>query len=627
MGVQLTLTDIQSGFLTATAHTANNTLTEIAMNKALDRTASTDNAMAVDLDMGLKDIINTDTLNAQSLVLSGTQVGVAAFTGINIVKFYATLNNAVIATDIVNGDVLNIVERTSGNGGGATWDVVLSSSVTENTFNIVQATGVGTLSLVLRIKNATIDADSFGLVATSLGDTSAAIANLAAFNAAILVLSSFGGTIQFGVGYYYVSGQVTITVSGIYIKGAGDPYSGASQSTHIATTQLTGDVIQVNDSVRAVNGFRLSDLAIIGNKSVVGATDGSCLNIECSAGATRAHSLINIHDASFLNAKEHAMIWQAVSPSNFIFNSRINNINTRTSELDGVRLIGQISQVAIDKVYSENNTQNQYYFKGVSSIQAGRLTVSLAKATFAGFHLEDTNFVDISNIYMEDTAGANFKLLSNRSLNILGGGMDQLLSTSEGILIGTNSANDPNKDIKIDIPGWTRGGAVTANYIDLTQDTGGVVVDGLYLGMTADSVLDSNDIDGYSSTFFADRIKFMYENFRDLPTILVDSNAGTSATAIFTAGTVSTDRKGRITLTTGSGAYSVGAQLAVTFNAPKDNPPIVILQPEGTSASLQNQTLQVNTIVTTTGFTLVFAVAEASAISSQWSYTVVGEQL
>ena len=58
MGVQVELQDIQSGFLTATAHTANNTLIETALNKALDRTASTDNAMEVDLDMGSKRGIN-----------------------------------------------------------------------------------------------------------------------------------------------------------------------------------------------------------------------------------------------------------------------------------------------------------------------------------------------------------------------------------------------------------------------------------------------------------------------------------------------------------------------------------------------------------------------------------------
>jgi hypothetical protein len=61
-----------------------------------------------------------------------------------------TLNAAIVSDKLMAGDAINLAERTTGNGGGAMWDVVLSSSVTENTFNIVQCTGVPTLSLVMR---------------------------------------------------------------------------------------------------------------------------------------------------------------------------------------------------------------------------------------------------------------------------------------------------------------------------------------------------------------------------------------------------------------------------------------------------------------------------------------------
>jgi len=80
----------------------------------------------------------------------------------NTVVFnYDTLNDAVISTTLVDGQALNIKERTTGNGGGAMWDVVLSSTVTENTYDIVQGTGVGTLSLVLRI-GFSVNVDAFG---------------------------------------------------------------------------------------------------------------------------------------------------------------------------------------------------------------------------------------------------------------------------------------------------------------------------------------------------------------------------------------------------------------------------------------------------------------------------------
>jgi len=60
-----------------------------------------------------------------------------------------TLPIAVADIRIVDGDALNVEERTTNNGGGAIWNVVLASTVTPNTYNIVQCTGVATLALVL----------------------------------------------------------------------------------------------------------------------------------------------------------------------------------------------------------------------------------------------------------------------------------------------------------------------------------------------------------------------------------------------------------------------------------------------------------------------------------------------
>jgi hypothetical protein len=60
--------------------------------------------------------------------------------------------SAVENESLVEGDALNIAERATGNGGGAMWKAVLSTSVVENTYDIVQCTGVPTLSLVLRVE-------------------------------------------------------------------------------------------------------------------------------------------------------------------------------------------------------------------------------------------------------------------------------------------------------------------------------------------------------------------------------------------------------------------------------------------------------------------------------------------
>ena len=105
------------------------------------------NATDADNNTFANAVYNIDSLDA-----------LATVTGAAFSKNFATLAAAVADTGLVDGDALNIAERTTGNGGGAMWDVVLSSTVTENTYNIVQCTGVATLSVVLREKNMTFAA-------------------------------------------------------------------------------------------------------------------------------------------------------------------------------------------------------------------------------------------------------------------------------------------------------------------------------------------------------------------------------------------------------------------------------------------------------------------------------------
>ncbi|MBL4940963.1 MAG: hypothetical protein JKY81_04795 [Colwellia sp.] len=102
------------------------------------------------------------------------------------VKNHLTLA-AAAADELLNvngGDAINIAERTTGNGGGAMWDVVLSSTVTENTFEVVQCTGVTTLSLVLRIQGNRLDVKQFGAKGDGSTDDTAAIVACGTYAAA-----------------------------------------------------------------------------------------------------------------------------------------------------------------------------------------------------------------------------------------------------------------------------------------------------------------------------------------------------------------------------------------------------------------------------------------------------------
>lgn len=85
-----------------------------------------------------------------------------------------TLDSAVANTLVREGDVVNVKERVSGSGGGATWDYVLASTVTPNDLDIVACTGVPTLALTLRVGD-TINLSQIGALGDGVVDDTTAI--------------------------------------------------------------------------------------------------------------------------------------------------------------------------------------------------------------------------------------------------------------------------------------------------------------------------------------------------------------------------------------------------------------------------------------------------------------------
>ncbi|MDG1859732.1 MAG: hypothetical protein P8I94_11545, partial [Emcibacteraceae bacterium] len=111
------------------------------------------------------------------------------------------LDAAVFSTGIQEGDALNLAERTTGNGGGAMWDVVLASSVTPNTFDVVQCVGLPNLALVIR--NSEI------LSLSQLGaDPSGAVD----ITPVLLRVNDIGKPVRLTRGVYLVSTTVALTV-------------------------------------------------------------------------------------------------------------------------------------------------------------------------------------------------------------------------------------------------------------------------------------------------------------------------------------------------------------------------------------------------------------------------------
>ena len=161
-----------------------------------------------------------------------------------------TLNAAIIAIDLVAGDAVNLAERTTGNGGGAMWDVVLSSSVTENGYNIVQCTGVPTLSLVLRIEGA-VNVRQFGAVGDGVTDDTLAIQSTLDF----VTEDNATSAVYMPTSNYVVTSRLTLTDGSNKIIYGDGPLS-------IITSTVQGDTTLL---IKRGKLTSLENFSVLGN--------------------------------------------------------------------------------------------------------------------------------------------------------------------------------------------------------------------------------------------------------------------------------------------------------------------------------------------------------------------------
>ena len=100
---------------------------------------------------------------------------VLLFTDAAFIKNFDNLATVIAEVGLVENDAVTLKERVTGNGGESTWDVVLASSVTPNTYDIVQCVGAPTLALVLRI-GTTVDVLDFQDANSDAGNWTTAVA-------------------------------------------------------------------------------------------------------------------------------------------------------------------------------------------------------------------------------------------------------------------------------------------------------------------------------------------------------------------------------------------------------------------------------------------------------------------
>ena len=107
------------------------------------------------------------------------------------------------------------------------------------------------------------------------------------------------------------------------------------------------------------------------------------------------------------------------------------------------------------------------------------------------------------------------------------------------------------------------------------------------------------------------------------PTTTTNGNAGSSASSSLSS---STDVAGLLTLTTGSGSYSVGTQATVNFSTAYSVAPIVVITPEDATTALLMSTRGIYVQGSTSGFTLNFGSAETTSTTYHFYYHVIETQ-
>lgn len=230
-----------------------------AIDDTLSRKGDSPNSMEADLDMNSNRVLNLPDAesNGEPLtlgqfntanVLSGSIA--AANVTYNGVTVSSHLNNKEVATtaemtalsDVVVGDVIRTKERSTGNGGGGTYDVI-SGTGTANTYNII-AHDSESKSFVLRIEDS-VKVSQFGSTAAAL---QAAIDHSLANNYKNIVIDSIfdttGTTLLIDKGLIYTEGSNAFARKRLTFKGMGSAEIRKSDtgSMFSATSGRNGDI-------------------------------------------------------------------------------------------------------------------------------------------------------------------------------------------------------------------------------------------------------------------------------------------------------------------------------------------------------------------------------------------------
>lgn len=526
---------------------------------------------------------------------------------VQVVKQFATLALAVADTGLVDGDVL-----TTGDRGGATWNVVLSSTVTENTYNIVQCTGVGTLSLVLRLEEQT-NIEAVGAVGDDATDNAGVLNHLTTLNGRFFIPKDKT---------FLYTPPLKINSSGLELVGEN------RYTSRLKTTATAANAIELG-TLAAISGNILRNFRLVGNSTnnhgiVIGDTNPLyyCITLDLE------HMYIeNFTKVGYAGIYPVRTWW--FDTSKCTIENCYNNIHIAANAVITTMRIGKSTTIrnatnnglliegvaTVDTITIDNNTSFEYCEKEAIKSTATKLIINMDNVYFEQNSASGTGILDI-------TGGSG--VIDYAILNMTNCVTDAPLAGDSMNLSYVRKSNIKDchgwqaqpivTDANCDIDFYNLNGQASSDFLTAVKIMLGKLRATEYAPATGKWVHYNSDSHIYDGHLASEQ--------STAPTIVIAVAAGTSASAIITAG--STDTTGRIEITYGSGSWSNGAQATVTFNkAYTDTKYAIILQPVGTKAATQQTNGLSPSIVTSSTFTVDLLIAETSSGLAYYNYFVI----
>lgn len=277
----------------------------------------------------------------------------------------------------------------------------------------------------------------------------------------------------------------------------------------------------------------------------------------------------------------------------------IQGIVLETNAMGAIRSTGDRSHIVLRDAYIEGNNASgtaTLYFSGSDTLTMEKVVISGCDFAFAN----TVPIISVDNAYVV--------VENNHGLFITAGGANCIATTATSKMVFSQNRGSYNA-----------GEDIYTTY--LAAQTGTIHVLSEWDYATGKNLSTGTRIHKSNSGYWEWNNTHLRTTQSSVPAASVHANAGTGAAAAVATG--DTDTRGTVQLDTGSGSWSTGEQLRITFNAAYAAAPTVLVTPKNAQAWTDSGTRGVSVTVTATYFTISFGVADDGAKTYYWNYMVV----